>query len=147
LIQVANHDSKSALPIQFVAFDKLDDSQKINVNRFAALVKEKFITVPVSNQDKMKPSDVVKKVQALLGNPKVNKNGKEMDQFNADTHTRCWKHYQVRPIKGACKPELTKSKYCIYDALNNNYGYTEDWVDFLVDELNSAVKFSELYNK
>lgn len=145
LIQVANHDSKSALPIQFVAYDKLDDAQKTNVNRVATLVKNKFVTVPVANKDRMKPADVVLKVQALLGNPKVLKNGREVNKFNSDTHTRCWKHYKVRPENGSSNPELTKSEYCIYDALNNNYGYTDDWVDFLVEELCSEDKFNQLY--
>lgn len=145
LIQVANHESKSALPIQFVAYDKLDDAQKTNVNRVATLVKNKFVTVPVANKDRMKPAEVVKKVQTLLGNPKVIKNKKEKDRFNSDTHTRCWKHYQIRPNNNSANPEITNSKYCVYDELNNNYGYTEEWVDFLVEELSNEEKFNELY--
>ena len=51
LIQVANHQTKSTLPIQFVAYDKLDEGQKTNVNRVAALVKNKFVQVPVTNKN------------------------------------------------------------------------------------------------
>lgn len=146
LIQVAAHESKSALPIQFVAYDKLNEAQKTNVNRVAALVKNKFITVPVANKDRMKPSDVVKKVQALLGNPKVVRNNKELDKFNVDTHTRCWRHYGIRPQNNADNPEVTNPKYCVYDELNGNYGYTEEWVDFLVDELSSDENYNLLYS-
>lgn len=145
LIQVANHESKNALPIQFVAYDKLDDAQKNNVNRVATLVKNKFVTVPVANKDRIKPGEVVKRVQTLLGNPKMNKNGKEREKFNSDTHTRCWKRFQVRPLNGNGNPELTNSKYCVYDALNNNYGYTEEWVDFLVDEMSKDGVYDSLF--
>lgn len=145
LIQVANHESKSALPIQFVAYDKLDEAQKNNVDRVATLVKNKFVTVPVANKDRIKPNEVAKRVQTLLGNPKITKNGKEKDLFNSDTHARCWKKFEVRPLNGSENPELTNSKYCVYDALNNNYGYTEEWVDFLAEEMSKEGVYDSLF--
>jgi Protein of unknown function (DUF3644)/EC042_2821-lke REase len=39
LIQVANHNSKDALPIQFLHFDKLSEDQKAELGRFVAMVK------------------------------------------------------------------------------------------------------------
>ncbi len=39
LIQVANHDSQDAMPIQFIAYDKLTDEQKHNVERVTTLIK------------------------------------------------------------------------------------------------------------
>ena len=99
----------------------------------------------MANKDRMKPAEVVKKVQTLLGNPKSMKYGEEKDKFNSDTHTRCWKKYNVRPANNSANPELTDSKYCIYDSLNKNYGYTDEWVDFLVEELVDEEKFNELY--
>lgn len=145
LIQVANHESKNTLPIQFIQYDKLTDIQKSGVNRVATLVKNKFVQVAVSNKDKIKPNDVVKKVQAALGNPKVIRNGREKDKFNPDTHTRSWKKYEIRPANGSETPELTTTKFCVYDSLNHNYGYTEDWVDFLVDEMAIEEKYNSLY--
>jgi hypothetical protein len=146
LIQVANHESKNTLPIQFIQYDKLSDIQKSGVNKFAAIVKNKFVQVSVSNKDKIKPNDVVKKVQAGLGNPRIVKNGKEKDKFNSDTHVRCWKKYEVRPNNGSENPALTISKYCIYDNLNENYGYTEEWVDFLIEEIAKDEEYNTLYN-
>src|SRR5690554_7422153 len=145
LIQVANHESKNTVPIQFVQYDKLNEVQKSGVNRVATLVKNKFVQVPVANKDKLKPSDVVKKVQAGLGDPKVTRNGREKDKFNSDTHTRCWKKFGVRPNNGDANPELTDPTYCVYDDLNNNYGYTEDWVDFLIEEMNKDEIYNSLY--
>jgi hypothetical protein len=145
LIQVANHESKSALPIQFIAFDKLDDAQKNSVNRVAALVKNKFVTVPIANKDLFKPTEVVKQVQALLGDPKINKGKKQVDKFNMDTHTRCWKKYNIRPENSDPHPEVTVSKYCVFDVLNNIYGYSEEWVDFLVSELQNGANYRSLF--
>lgn len=145
LIQVANHQTKNTLPIQFVAYDKLDDTQKNNVNRVAALVKNKFVQVPVTNKDLLKPGIVVEKVQTALGNPKITKNGKEKDRFNMDTHTRCWKKYQVRPENGNQNPELTKPEYCVYDQPNDTYLYTEDWADYLIEEMAKEEEYNSLY--
>lgn len=145
LIQVANHDSNNTVPIQFIQYDKLDEIQKSGVNRVATLVKNKFVQVAVSNKDKIKPSEVVSKVQAALGDKKIVRNNKEKDKFNADTHTRCWKKYEVRPMNGTENPELTKPKFCVYDTLNKNYGYTEDWVDFLIEEMSDQTKYDSLY--
>ena len=134
-----------AFLIQFVAYDKLDDTQKNNVNRVAALVKNKFVQVPVTNKDLLKPGIVVEKVQTALDNPKITKNGKEKDRFNMDTHTRCWKKYQVKPENGNQNPELTKPEYCVYDQPNDTYLYTEDWADYLIEEMAKEEEYNSLY--
>lgn len=108
LIQVANHNSKEALPIQFYAYDKLSDEEKKNVNRVAALVKEKVVLHNVTNADLLNPSQVVELVQKALGNPKKRVGKKDVDKFNTDTHTRCWKKYGIRPKKGDANPEKNR---------------------------------------
>lgn len=143
LIQVANHKSKDALPIQFYAYDKMTEEDKKRVERIAALVKEKHI--PVSNDDKIKPGAVIEKVQLALGNQTIKKGKKTIDKFNFDTHTRCWKKYKVRPENNSPHPELTNSKYCVYDSMNKNYGYTQAWVDFLIDKMSDENEFKSLY--
>lgn len=80
LIQVANHKSESALPIQFVHYDKLTEDEKKQVSHLVALIK--FKEIPVSNLDVMKPGEVVKKVQAGLGSPRITRAGKSVDKFN-----------------------------------------------------------------
>ena len=147
LIQVANHQSQNTLPIQFIQYDKLDADQKKNVGRIAALVKEKHVQVHISNKDLLKPSAVVSSVQALLGDPKIIRNRKEKDKFNQDTHTRCWKKYDVRPLNNSDNPERTESKYCVYDEPNENYLFTQDWVDFLAEELAKVGVFESLYKR
>lgn len=143
LVQVANHKSSEALPIQFYAYDKLTEDEKKNIERVAALIKEKHI--PVANDDKFKPGYVVEKVQSALGNPTIIRGKKTIDKFNLDTHTRCWKKYRVRPDTGDAKPERTNATYCVYDAMNQNYGYTQAWIDFLIEKMSNEVEYNSLF--
>lgn len=143
LIQVANHKSQDTLPIQFYAYDKMSEDEKRKVEKIAALVKEKYI--PVANDDKLKPGAVVKRVQEALGNKTIIKGKKRVDKFNADTHTRCWKKYHVRPENHSEHPERTNSTYCVYDSMNKNYGYTQAWVDFLIEKMSDENEYMSLF--
>lgn len=146
LIQVANHNSKDALPIQFFQYDKLDENEKKDVERVAALVKEKLKKVKVRNLDGMLPKEVVERVQSKLGDPKIKTNSqKVIDLFNSTTHTRCWKKYEVRPETSSDEPENTREKYCVYDETFETYMYTEEWVDFLVDKMSDIDEYCSLY--
>lgn len=143
LIQVANHETANTLPIQFVAYDRLTDVEKTNVNRVAALVKHKHINV--SNKDLLKPGTIVKRVQAGLGNLMIARNGREKNKFGMDAHTRCWKKYKARPERESETPAITKSQYCVYDQPNRAYLYTNKWVDFLIEEMQIVEKYEALY--
>lgn len=140
LIQVSNHNSKDALPVQFIQYDKLSEAEKRNVKRVVALVKHK--TVPVHNQGLFKPKQVVLKVKEALGNEKIHRNGKLCDKIHMGIHTNCWKYYKVRPING--DPTKTRAEYCIYDELNNSYGYTQAWIDFLIKKLADAGEYNKI---
>jgi len=143
LIQVANHKSENALPIQFVHYDKLSENERKQVSHLVAMVK--FKEVPVSNLDVMKPGEVVKKVQQGLGNPKIMRGGREVPKFNLGTHIFYWRKYQIRPSKGSPTPQETDWKYCVYDKMHNDYGYTQAWVDFLVEKLKDPVELEAVY--
>jgi len=143
LIQVANHQSQDALPIQFVQYDKLSDDQKAEVSRLPALIKLK--SVGVINVDLMRAGDVVKAVQSGLGNPKVERNGKQVAKFNLDTHVRCWRRFNIRPPGRAEKPEFTDQRYCTYDKAHRDYLYTPAWVSFLVEKMKDENEYNTLY--
>lgn len=68
-----------------------------------------------------------------------------VDKFNMDTHTRCWKKYGIRPVSGSQHPERTNTKYCVYDSMNKNYGYTQEWVDFLIEHMNNDEEYNSLF--
>ena len=144
LIQVANHQSQDALAIQFVQYDKLSDDQKAEVSRLPALIKLK--SVGVVNADLMKAGDVVKAVQAGLGNPKVDRNGKQVAKFNQDTHIRCWRRFNIRPPGHAEKPEFTDQRYCTYDRAHRDYLYTPAWIAFLVEKMQDDDEYKALYS-
>lgn len=144
LLQVANHKTMDSLPIQFVKYDELSDEEKRNVNRIAALVKVKERAV--SGKNLMMPGKVVEIVQHELGNPKVNKNGKTVNKFNLETHTRCWKKYAVRPNNGDANASNTVTKYCIYDEPSGQYRYTKEWTEFLIEKMQNDDEYNGLYN-
>uniref|UniRef100_E6QX19 Uncharacterized protein n=1 Tax=mine drainage metagenome TaxID=410659 RepID=E6QX19_9ZZZZ len=77
LIQVANHDSADALPIQFIQHDKLSFEEKAEFERFAVMVKLKGVNV--ANAGLLKPAAVIKAVQKALGNPKIEKKDGKSD--------------------------------------------------------------------
>ena len=143
LIQVANHESADTIPIQFVNYNSLTDDQKAEIGKFAVLVKSK--PIGVVNAELLKPSAVVKAVRQKLGNPMVERNGKPVSKFTADTHVRCWRHFKVRPGGGAKNPEETNQKFCIYDKAHGDYLYTVDWVNLLVEKIASDDDYKAIY--
>ena len=140
LIQVANHQSKDALPIQFFHHDKLTAEQKEEFNKFAVMVKLK--DAGGGNKGYCKPSSVVDQVQVALGNPKVARPNGARDKFNSATHQRCWKYYKARPLTGAADPAATEAKWCTYDPVHNDYVYTSEWVAFLADKMKDDNEYS-----
>jgi len=46
----------------------------------------------------------------------------------------CFKKHKVRPLTGDAHPEITVEKYCVYDEPHKDYLYTQEWVEFLIDE-------------
>lgn len=141
LIQVANHQSADALPIQFVHYEKLTEAERNDVEKVVSLVK--FKQVGVANAGLLRPKEVVSAVKARLADHDINE-----FVFTSGTHTACWKHYNVRPRTGAGSPELTNAKYCIFDRAHKDYLYTQEWVDLLVDKiLNPAERATLIASK
>ena len=145
LIQVANNKAEGVLPVQFVHYDKLTEAQRAELGKFVAMVKYK--SVGVSNADTMKAKVVGQLVQIGLGNlKKKSANGKRLvDKFNTTTHTMCWKKYKIRPVGKYTQPELTESKYCIYDKPHNDYTYTQEWIDFLIEKMSDEKEYLSLF--
>ncbi len=116
------------LSIEFVPYDPSSPTELDNLRRVTALIREKQI--PVASKGLLKPKAVVSRVQEGLA-----------FKFNMDTHTRCWKHYEVRPPGDSDHPENTKVDFCIYDELAGGYGYTEAWVKYLCRKLEDPVEY------
>ncbi len=126
---LAGHRSKDALAVEFVHYDP-DHTREYD--KTVALIKPR--TVAVVSKGKLKPSHVVPLVAAKIA-PKA---------FNMDTHTRAWKHWEVRPPVGAQDPVDCQTKYCQYDEPHGDYLYTDDWVEFLAEELRDDATYEEV---
>jgi hypothetical protein len=60
-------------------------------------------------------------------------------------HAICWKKYGVRPPSGVPNPEKTDYRYCTYDRMHNDHGYTQAWIDFLIEKLRDETELESLY--
>ena len=103
----------------------------------------KAFLIQVANH---KSQNALPKVQQGLSNPKVLRSGKEVDKFNLDVHRRCWRKFKIRPPTGSQNPEATDWKFCIYDEMHKDYGYTPAWVKLLVEKLKDEAEFESLYD-
>lgn len=83
----------------------------------------------VASHGLFKPGQVVSAVQARLP-------GFHMGHF-----VKAWKHEKIRPARDSANPERTIDKYCIYDSLNHNYGYTSAYVKHLIDRCTTDPDF------
>lgn len=96
-------------------------------------VVQKPRRVAVASDHLLRPMEVVDRVKARLA-----------FRFTPDTHVRAWKHYKVRPATTAAEKDVTDDRYCLYDRLSKGYGYTEAWVDFLVEELSNPDRYEQV---
>ncbi len=128
LPKIGNHRNSSDMAVEFVNFDLADKNQKENFEKIQALIKEK--QVPVANQGKYKPKDVLKTIKERTG---INK--------SQNWHATMWRKHGVRPPTNDQNKTKTKTKYCQYDVVHNDYIYTEDWINMLVkDEIVQSSK-------
>jgi hypothetical protein len=65
-------------------------------------------------------------------------------KFTTSNHVQAWKLYKARPVAGAKQPENTNKDYCIYHAAHKDYTYSEKWISFLVEKVNSAAEFAKI---
>jgi hypothetical protein len=75
LIQVKNHESKDALPIRFINYDKLTDEQKQSLNVAGiVLIKEKSVAVEATEflKDKLSYDDLCDELRKAIPKVKIN---------------------------------------------------------------------------
>lgn len=116
--KIGNHASTSDLSIEFVNFRKLNDEEKEQYEQGITFIKE--VRTPFIH----KPSDIVLKI-------------KDTHQFfNMALHTKCWKFFEARPIEVNVD---FKGPYSGFVLGFNNYLYTNDWIEYLKEQLNDEV--------
>ena len=132
--KLANNPNVADLSVEFVQYDRSNPTEMEDLQRVTALIREK--KVPVASKGLLKPTTVVERVQEGLP-----------FKFTMNTHTRCWKHYEVRPPRGSEHPESTRADFCIYDEFAKDYGYTEAWVKYLYRKLAEPVEYQAVTGK
>lgn len=127
----ANRDRSADVVATFIKPSDVPPELEELVEKLTVVTKPKRVSVASSNL--LRPSQVVSLVAERLSY-----------RFTMDSHTRCWKHYGVRPATASAEPEATDSRYCIYDGLARGHGYTHAWVDMLVRELSQSKIYEEV---
>jgi hypothetical protein len=131
LPKLGNRPSSSDLAVEFVRYDAANPQEMEKYSRAVALIKEK--QVPVANLGLLKAGEVVKRVHDGSGR-----------HFTNHQHVQSWRFFHVRPSRGDPNPANCDSRYCFYDAAHGDYLYAEAWVEHLVRELASDVRYAEI---
>jgi len=121
----ANRERSADAVVRFLRPGEVPPEVEAALQKIAVVAKPK--PVPVAAADLFSPTEVVNLVASRLPS-----------RFTMYAHSRCWRHYGVRPSEDAAEPAATSAEYCIYDKLHKGYGYTHNWVDFLVSQLSDA---------
>ena len=127
-IPVVSNASKNDLAIQFVNWDKLSDEEKEEVNKLTTLVKTKTIFKNVINSDRLMPGQAKELIK------------EKIPRFNQNINTALVYIFSIKPSKkleSDKDPFETNTKYCYYDQTHDDYQYTYDWIEFVIDLLNN----------
>ena len=133
LPQLANHRSSTTLLLEYLPIDLVDDQARAALDRAIALVRRRNVA---TRDLEHLPRDVVDKVAARIP-----------WQFDFYEHTRCWKHFDVRPETSAGDPSKTDDQFCIWDPTFKRHVFTNGWVQKLIQELKDPVRFQEIVGR
>ncbi len=125
LIQIPkiSNTNRADAAIEFVKWDELSSEDKAAYDQVAVIIKDKKVKIEAANVKRLKPGEVVQKVNAsLAGKP-----------LTPNLHVVLYKLFQIRPPNGADDPFETVAQFCLYDETHNDYVYQDAWVDFLVN--------------
>lgn len=127
----ANRERSADAVVRFLKPGAVPDEILASLDQLT--VVEKPRRVAVASGDLLRASEVVNLVAARLP-----------FRFTQDTHTRCWRHFKVRPPGGTSEPEATQADFCRWDRLLNGYGYTHAWVDRLLENLSDPAAYEKV---
>ncbi|MFK8068152.1 MAG: DUF3644 domain-containing protein [Gammaproteobacteria bacterium] len=125
LIQIPkiSNTNRAEAAIEFVKWDTLSSEDKAAYEKLNVLIKDKTVKIEAVNVGRLKPSEVVKKVNEGL-------NGKSLTQ---NLHATLYKLFEIRPANGSDDPFDTQAEFCLYDEPHNDYVYQDAWVSFLIN--------------
>lgn len=132
LIQVPkiSNTSKNDLAIEFVNWNNLSADDKVMFEKLNTIIKDKVVKYEGVNVGKLKPGEVVRKV-----------NSASQIVFNLYDHKCILSIFEIRPFKafrGVRDPFETNPNYCHYSEPHDDYLYTEEWVEFLIHNITNG---------
>ncbi len=135
VLQELSPKDPDALAVQYTRYDDLTDEQR---NTIEQIGRKGYVVVREQKRDvvghgRLKPNQVTTAVAAEI--PYT---------FTMGHFPKAWKALKVRPPTNADCPERTDARYCVYDELHNDYGYTDAYVRKLVRECRTAAGFRRL---
>lgn len=137
VVQELAKKDPDALAVQFTRLDQLTDEQRAAIEEIG---KKGFVVVreqkrPVVGHGLLKPTMAAKAVQAEI--PFI---------FSTGHFTNAWKSLgTIRPPVGDPHPEKTDERYCLYNELHKDYGYTEAYVKKLIKDCKTEEGFRKLF--
>ncbi|RBY95013.1 DUF3644 domain-containing protein [Blastococcus sp. TBT05-19] len=134
--ELASKPDPEALAIQYTRWDNMTEEERQTLE---AIGKKGYVVVrdrkvSVVGHGLMKAKAVRKAVEEQIP-----------FRFHQGHFIKAWQKLKVRPAKGDPHPERTDEKYCTYDDLNDNYGYTPAYVRKLVRECATEEKFRAFF--
>ena len=133
LIQKLGPKGDADQALTFVRESDLSDEQRSameTLGRAGTVVIREQIR-PVANAGLLKPTAVVTEVANRIP-----------FKFNMYHFTQAWKELRCRPPSGDNHPSRTDEKYCVFDVAHGDYLYTPAFVEKIVRETGTAVKFN-----
>jgi hypothetical protein len=64
--------------------------------------------------------------------------------FTRRNQTQAWLKFGVRPRPGAAQPAATTKLFCVYHPAHKDYTYSEEWVNFLVNQIATDEGFANI---
>jgi hypothetical protein len=121
LFQKTGPKNEDDAAIEYLSVKDMTPDQRKAMESAMVIVRDKH--VPVANLDRLRPGEVVKRIQPAV------------PAFNLTYHTYATWHFKVRPRGGAPDPTATATDFCLYDAAHGDYVYTQAWVSRLLRAL------------
>ncbi|MCW2634949.1 MAG: hypothetical protein JWQ99_1316 [Blastococcus sp.] len=130
--ELASKPTPETFAIQYTRWGDMTDDEREMLKDMGkkGLVVTKERPRNIVGHGLKKPKDVIAEVQAQIP-----------FRFHQGHFKKAREVLNLRPPAGDPNPERTDEKYCIYDKLNDNYGYTPAYVKKLVRECNTEEGF------
>ena len=123
LPKIAN-TSRNDLAVEFVNWSSLSEEDKKNYELITTIIKDKVIKKEVINPGKLKPGQILEKVNSQIE-----------EKLNNYDHKCISAILGIRPYKDFNKkydPFDTNVNFCHYDEVHKDYLYQNVWADFLI---------------